>query len=612
MAHESQVAAWVPSLAYTTAYELHPKNEPTESDLFALLRHWDPETLSHRDRFITELSRANIDINAQDVVGGGMPIHLVVQSGAPGVGNDDDAAETVLNMLREGADSNLKDDLGMTPLHHAAYYGCPKTMDVLLRSQGVSGEVNVNEKCGSLGCGTCLHLAVLGGNLDCLKALLDARANTEIPNEHDQRPIDIARLMLNSPSEFDDADVLREMIELLEKHGARNVYRPSPVKRAQPAAPVQPEQPIRDVPPPTTRMSEDALRRFTAGLKPINMSDAFSDTSSMTSAYFRDDGDINVGDRVLVDKRGEGIVRFKGNTKFKPGLWYGVQLDHANGKNNGSVGLVTYFRTKPQHGCFVRRNRLTRINSRAASRTGSPFASPSLKMLSPAKQRAVDRVKGRSPAPFTAPTFRTKETVRPDHGEASKRETYAFAHQHAPSSRGSDGARSHRQSIDSRQSEFQAKLKTPSPRSRTGASSTGGKSHRMLNQKGRAGPKLAAPKGAAPFGPMVDSFAVHSRVLVGSKMGVVLYLGACHLGQGLWIGVQLNEAVAKGHNGTVDDQRYFRCPDGTGVLKPARKVYWHGKKVSDVVNEQDYNLASEETIDKARRNVSATIPSGAK
>ena len=46
--------------------------------------------------------------------------------------------------------------------------------------------------------------------------LLEAKANTEIPNRYEQRPIDIARLMLSSPSEFDDPEVLREMIRLLE------------------------------------------------------------------------------------------------------------------------------------------------------------------------------------------------------------------------------------------------------------------------------------------------------------------------------------------------------------------------------------------------------------
>ena len=61
---------------------------------------------------------------------------------------------------------------------------------------------------------------------------------------------------------------------------------------------------------------------------------------------------LQVGDRVEVSKYCAGIVRFKGETRFKGGMWYGVQLDRPIGKNNGTVGYVTYFRTKPKHGLF--------------------------------------------------------------------------------------------------------------------------------------------------------------------------------------------------------------------------------------------------------------------
>lgn len=37
------------------------------------------------------------------------------------------------------------------------------------------------------------------------------------------------------------------------------------------------------------------------------------------------------------DKGLEGTVRFVGMTEFAPGIWVGVELPTASGKNNGTV-----------------------------------------------------------------------------------------------------------------------------------------------------------------------------------------------------------------------------------------------------------------------------------
>ena len=77
--------------------------------------------------------------------------------------------------------------------------------------------------------------------------------------------------------------------------------------------------------------------------------------------------------------------------------------------------------------------------------------------------------------------------------------------------------------------------------------------------------------------------------MVAKEMGKVMYIGACHLGDGTWIGIELSGpgAAEKGeHSGTVDGQKYFSCKPGQGLLVPANKASWHGNNVARVIAAQ--------------------------
>lgn len=45
-----------------------------------------------------------------------------------------------------------------------------------------------------------------------------------------------------------------------------------------------------------------------------------------------------------------GTLRFCGTTEFASGQWAGIELDEPEGKNNGSVGKVQYFKCAPKRG----------------------------------------------------------------------------------------------------------------------------------------------------------------------------------------------------------------------------------------------------------------------
>jgi len=56
--------------------------------------------------------------------------------------------------------------------------------------------------------------------------------------------------------------------------------------------------------------------------------------------------------RVVVNQRC-GVLRYVGNVHFEPGEWCGIELDSPSGKNNGSVGKLTYFVCEAKHGLFA-------------------------------------------------------------------------------------------------------------------------------------------------------------------------------------------------------------------------------------------------------------------
>ncbi|XP_031728358.1 CAP-Gly domain-containing linker protein 3 [Anarrhichthys ocellatus] len=70
---------------------------------------------------------------------------------------------------------------------------------------------------------------------------------------------------------------------------------------------------------------------------------------------------VEVGDQVLVAGQKHGIVRFYGKTDFAPGYWFGVELDQATGKHDGSVFGVRYFSCLPKYGVFAPPSRVQRI-----------------------------------------------------------------------------------------------------------------------------------------------------------------------------------------------------------------------------------------------------------
>jgi hypothetical protein len=80
---------------------------------------------------------------------------------------------------------------------------------------------------------------------------------------------------------------------------------------------------------------------------------------------------LSTSNNICLD-RGAGVVAFFGETQFSDGLWVGIILDEANGKNNGSVKDVKYFECEENHGTFVRPNTVHLEKSGRPTLSGLP------------------------------------------------------------------------------------------------------------------------------------------------------------------------------------------------------------------------------------------------
>lgn len=67
---------------------------------------------------------------------------------------------------------------------------------------------------------------------------------------------------------------------------------------------------------------------------------------------------LKVGDSVTLGENKFGQVRFYGSTQFADGVWVGLALSVPEGKNDGSVSGVQYFNCPPNHGLFIRAEKL--------------------------------------------------------------------------------------------------------------------------------------------------------------------------------------------------------------------------------------------------------------
>jgi len=93
--------------------------------------------------------------------------------------------EVVKVLLKNGADSNLGNNLGLTPLLNASFKGHPKIVELLIQ---YNANINFQEISGV----TALFVATQEGFVEVVKVLLKYHADKEITSNQGLRPLDVA------------------------------------------------------------------------------------------------------------------------------------------------------------------------------------------------------------------------------------------------------------------------------------------------------------------------------------------------------------------------------------------------------------------------------------
>ena len=266
-----------------------------------------------------------------------------------------------------------------------------------------------------------------------------------------------------------------------------------------------------------------------------------------------------VGDRVLVGGAKPGVVAFLGPTQFAPtGIWAGVVLDTADGKNDGSVTGVRYFECEANRGVFARPDKLTLV-AKAPKALPQPTVAENSQEASEKVFRVGDRVLVDGAKPGTiafygatefakgewagvaldAPDGKNDGTVagvryfecEPNHGLFAKPQKLVPAPKAAKP----------------------AALVAPTPANRSLAPPQS--STTQANED-------ATP--STQVGGVGGTLSVGCRVLVGgAKTGTLRYLGPTEFAKGVWAGVELDEAQGK-NDGAVSGKRSV---EGWGVLR---------------------------------------------
>lgn len=544
----------------------------TVPEIFSVLRQWTPQTQQNLDLLIDEILKRGAHINDRDGLTDMTLLHYASKSGAAGIGDADLACRMVTMLLAQGADPNIRCRwTNMTALHYAAYFDVVPVIKVLLKH---TKALDIDSVCSEFDNGSSLHIAASNLAYEAVRVLLQNGADALLKDDQGRTALEC----IPDPSNLDSDPEMAKIVVKLRK---------TLQEACQPA----PKQP-----PPNYDLVQSKVTLQSLGL--------------------------TLGDKVMVGGLKIGTLRYCGPAEFAAGIWAGIELDEAGGKNDGSIGGISYFQCPKNHGIFAPISKIAKPGS--APRPRSPAVSPHKSPVQRAGSVDVSNIKARVDTGLKTKTGSISNLAEMEVGErvivaGQRKGTIRFAGNtqfapgtwygielDRPAGKNDGSVNGHRyftckakhgvfaplsriQKLGDRR--FSSSESLDDPISWGAVSERVDKHHSGVNSTpGRARTPIKRPKSMiqTPTRPVssqsisrtpgsINDFKleVGMSVFCNNELGTVRYIGPAEFGEGVWVGVELRTAKGK-NDGSVHDKRYFTCRQDHGLLVRPSKITVRG------------------------------------
>uniref|UniRef100_A0A4X1TJM4 CAP-Gly domain containing linker protein family member 4 n=1 Tax=Sus scrofa TaxID=9823 RepID=A0A4X1TJM4_PIG len=570
----------------TSCQEILFDPKTSVSELFAILRQWVPQVQQNIDIIGNEILKRGCNVNDRDGLTDMTLLHYTCKSGAHGIGDVDTAVKFATQLIDLGADVSLRSRwTNMNALHYAAYFDVPELIRVILKT---SKPKDVDATCSDFNFGTALHIAAYNLCAGTVKCLLEHGANPAFRNDKGQIPADVVPDPVEMPLEMADAAATAKEIK----------------------------QMLLDAVPLSCGLSKPLLPNY----------DRVTSKAMLTSLG------LKLGDRVVIAGQKVGTLRFCGTTEFANGQWAGIELDEPEGKNNGSVGKVQYFKCAPKYGIFAPLSKISKAKDRKKNIAHTPSAKAGPLVRSQkidvahvtskintglnssatsianstsceGELRLGDRVLVVGQRIGTIKFFGTTnfapgywygiELEKPhgkNDGSVGGVQYFSCSPRYgifAPPSR----VQRVTDSLDTLSEISSNKQNHSYPGFRRSFSTTSASSQKEINRRNafaKSKPALRRSWSSSTTGGLEGRVKLHegSQVLLTSsnEMGTVRYVGPTDFASGIWLGLELRSAKGK-NDGAVGDKRYFTCKPNHGVLVRPSRVTYRGINGAKLVDE---------------------------